>query len=101
MALLSDLRMARLTPEVLDEKLAGVVKGLRDREFLKDTIFEKRALAASVDPYSLLLGILIGMALTVVLGLVTVEIWLPKAISRVTRKSLSETTRIVKEILTP
>ena len=97
--LLSNLRMARVTPEILDNRIANVVQGLREREFLRDTIFERRALSADVDPYSLLLGILIGIGITVILGLVTVEIWLPRAIARITGKALRETTTVVTEIL--
>ena len=97
--LLSNLRMARVTPEILDKRLANVVQGLREREFLRDTVFERRALSANIDPYSLLLGIVIGIGITVIFGLVTVEIWLPRAISRITGKALRETTTIVTEIL--
>ena len=99
MSLICDLRMVRLAPEILDERLGKIVQGLREREFLSGTVFERRALSADVDPYSLLLGILIGIAVTLVLGLVTIEIWLPKAIARVTGKTLRETRTVVMEIL--
>jgi len=89
----------RVAPEIVDERIAKVVQGLREREFLKGTILEQRAQAMNVDPYSLLLGILIGIAITIVLGALTVEFWLPMAISRVTKKTLAETTKAVREIL--
>lgn len=98
MALL-DLRLMRVTPEVLDKRVAKIVQGLREREFLKGTVFEKRALEAEIDPYSLLLGILLGIAITLALGLITIELWLPRAIARVTGKSLAETVKVVREIL--
>jgi len=94
-----DLRLMRLAPEIVDERMAQVVKGLREREFLRGTVFEERALAADVDPYSLLLGILIGIGVTLVLGLATIEIWMPRVIARVTGKALRETTTAVMEIL--
>ena len=99
MALVYSLRMVRVAPEILDERLAKIVGGLREREFLRGTVFEKRSLAADVDPYSVLLGILIGIGVTLVLGLVTIELWLPKAIARVTGKTLRETKTVVMEIL--
>jgi len=89
----------RVTPEVLDKRVAKIVQGLREREFLKGTVFEKRALEAEIDPYSLLLGILLGIAITLALGLITIELWLPRAIARVTGKSLAETVKVVREIL--
>lgn len=94
-----EIRLARLTPNVVDERIAKVVAGLREREFLKGTVFEKRALEMAVDPYSLLLGILIGIAITMIIGFATMEIWLPKAISRITRKKIEETTKAIREIL--
>lgn len=93
------LRVARLSPEVIDERIAKVVQGLRQREFLKGTILEQRALAMGVDPYSLLLGLLIGIAITLVLGIATIEFWLPKAISRLTGKAIAETEKTIREIL--
>jgi len=99
MSLIYDLRLMRLAPEIVDERIAKVVQGLREREFLKGTVLEERAEKLQVDPYSLLLGILIGIAITMVLGVLTIEIWLPRAISRVTKKTLAETTKAVGEIL--
>lgn len=93
------LRAARLSPEIIDERIAQVVQGLKKKEFLKGTIFEERAMAMGVDPYSLLLGVLIGVALTLVLGLATIEIWLPRAISRLTGKAIAETKIAVTEAL--
>ena len=98
-ASLLNLRLVRLSPEVLDKRVARVVQGLRDREFLRGTVFERRALETGVDPYSLLLGILLGMAITLILGLVTIELWLPRAIARVTGKTLAETVKVVREAL--
>ena len=97
--LIYELRIMRLAPEILDERIAKVVQGLRERKFLKGTVLEQRAQNLQVDPYSLLLGILIGMAVTVVLGALTFELWLPMAISRLTKKTLAETTKTVREIL--
>ena len=99
MALIYDVRMVRLAPEILDRRLAKIVQGLREREFLRGTVFEKRALEADVDPYSVLLGVLIGVGVTLVLGLVTIELWLPKAIARVTGKTIRETTKVVMDIM--
>jgi hypothetical protein len=89
----------RLGPDLLDKRVARVVQGLREREFLKGTVFERGALEAGIDPYSLLLGILLGIAVTLVLGLVTVEIWMPRAISRLTGRALAESRKAVMEIL--
>jgi hypothetical protein len=91
------LRAERLSPEIIDERVARVVQRLKDQEFLKGTVFEARAMQMNVDPYSLLLGVLLGMALTIVLGMATIEIWLPRALSRITGKAISETKRAVME----
>jgi len=87
-------------PEILFEsRIMKVVQRLKEIEFLKDTRFEKMAVASGLDPYSVLLGILIGMAATVVIGFLTMELWLPRAISRVTQKTVRETQKIVREVL--
>jgi hypothetical protein len=93
------LRAERLSPEIIDERIAKIVKRLKEKEFLKGTVFEARAMQMNVDPYSLLLGVLLGMALTIVLGMATIEIWLPRALSRITGKAISEARRAVTEAL--
>lgn len=99
MAFIYSLRASRLGPEIIDERVARIVQGLKQREFLKGTIFEKRAVESGVDPYSLLLGILVGFAAAVILGALTIEMWLPSMIARITRKSITEATRAVREVL--
>jgi hypothetical protein len=95
--MLAGLRPMR--PEVVDGRIAEVVEHLRRVEFLRGTRFEARAMELNVDPYSLLLGIVIGIAITAVLGLATIEIWLPRAIARLTGKTIEETMRAVSEAL--
>jgi len=95
-------RTQRLNPQIADELgWAGkLAEGLKQREFLKGTVFEQNALQQGLDPYSLLIGVLIGIAATVIVGLFSIEIWLPRAIARVTGKTIEETARTVREILT-
>ena len=68
------LRALRISPNIIDEKIAAVVRSLKTVEFLKGTQFEARAVAMGVDPYSVLLGFLVGVAATLVLGALTLEI---------------------------
>lgn len=93
------LRTARLGPEVVDERITKVVQGLRQREFLKGTVFESRAVTMGLEPYSVLVGLLIGVAATIIVGMLTIELWLPKALARLTGKTITEVTRTVQEVL--
>jgi len=99
MSLLYDLRLMRVAPTIIDEKIVRIVQGLKERRFLEGTVFEKMALEAKLDPYSLLSGIIIGIAITLVLGFFTVKFWLPRVIARITGKTIAETARVVREIL--
>jgi len=100
LSILYDVRTRRLTPELLDDRVGKLVNGLKEREFLKGTVFEQRAVAQGLDPYSLLVGVALGAAATLLVGIFTIELWLPRAIARVTGKTLTEVTRTVQEILT-
>ena len=93
------LRINRIGPEMVDERIYMVVHRLRESKFLEGTVFEKRAQAMAMDPYSILLGIIIGIAVAVVAGMLTIEIWLPKAIARLTGRTVQEATKAVKEAL--
>lgn len=93
------LRVNRLEINPQAELLSRVVKELRRVEFLKRTVLEKKALEAGMDPYTLLLGILIGVAACLILSLFTVELWLPRAIARITGWTLEETRMTVMKIL--
>lgn len=93
------LRMSRLHPEMVDTRVAQVVNHLKEVKFLEGTLFEKRALEQGIEPYSLLIGILVGWATAVIIGLFTIELWLPRAISRITGKALTEVTTAVREVM--
>lgn len=95
------LRSLRLGPELLDidARINTVVKSLREAKFLEGTRFETRAMEQGMDPYSILLGFLLGVAATIIMGLLTLEIWVPKAIARMTGKTITETTKAVREAL--
>jgi len=95
MSFLAELRLSRVAPLLEDKRLKQVIEGLRRDDFLKGTVLEARSKAMGLDPYSVLLGILVGVASTMILGAVTVELWLPRMIARLTRKSLEEASREV------
>jgi len=95
LSILADLRLSRAAPLLEDPRLRRVIEGLRRDNFLEGTVLEARSRAMGMDPYSILLGILIGAAATMIVGAVTVELWLPRVISRLTRKTLEETSREV------
>lgn len=93
------LRALRISPNIIDEKIAAVVSNLRTVEFLKGTQFEARAVTMGVDAYSVLLGFLLGIAATLVLGALTLEIWLPRTIARLTGRTIAEATKAVTAAL--
>jgi len=90
------LRAMRISPNIIDDRIAAIVSNLRTAEFLKGTQFEARAVTMGADPYSVLLGFLVGVAATLVLGTLTLEIWLPRTISRITGKTIAEATNAIK-----
>ena len=89
------LRAMRISPNIIDDRIATIVSNLRMADFLKGTQLEARAITMGLDPYSILLGFLVGVAATLVLGTVTLEIWLPRTIARITGKTIAETTKAV------
>jgi hypothetical protein len=89
------LRALRITPGILDEKIANLVKNMKAAEFLKGTQFEARYVAMGVDPYTILIGFILGVAATLLLGALTLEIWLPRTIARITGKTIAEATKAV------
>jgi len=89
------LRAMRISPNIIDDRIAAAVANLKTVEFLKGTQFEARAVAMSVDPYSVLLGFLVGVAATLVLGTLTLEIWLPRTIARITGKTIAEAAKAI------
>jgi hypothetical protein len=89
------LRAMRISPNIIDDRIAAVVSNLRAVEFLKGTQLEARAVTMGVDPYSILLGFLVGVAATLVLGTLTLEIWLPRTIARITGKTIAEAAKAI------
>ena len=88
-------RALRVNPGILDEKIATLVKNLKAVEFLKGTHFEARFVAMGVDPYSILIGMIIGSAAVLLLGAVTLELWLPAYLSRLTGRTIAEATKAI------
>lgn len=95
MSFLAELRLGRVAPLLENPRLKQVIEGLRRDDFLRGTVIEARSRAMGLDPYSVLLGILIGAAAAVIVGAISMEVWLPRMIARLTRKSLEETSREV------
>jgi hypothetical protein len=93
------LRAMRISPNIIDDRIAAVVGNLKTTEFLKGTQFEARAVTMGADPYSLLIGIIIGVAGTLVLGIVTLELWLPAYLSKLTGRTIAEATKAVTTAL--
>lgn len=89
------LRAMRISPNIIDDRIAAAVANLKTTEFLKGTQLEARAVAMGADPYSILLGFLVGVAATLVLGTLTLEIWLPRTIARITGKTIAEATKAI------
>ena len=83
--------------ENLVKQITPVVEKLREKKFLEGTRFAEKALEQGLEPYSFLLGVLVGIGLTLVFGLLTVEYWLPKAIAKVTGKSIEEVMKALRE----
>jgi len=93
------LRFSRVGSEALRNRVVQLVKGLREREFLKGTPFEERCLKYELDPYSVLAGFLLGVATTMVVGFLTFDVWAPRVIARITGKTIEEAARAVREVL--
>jgi len=99
MSFLYDLRINRVMPLMVNPRLKQLAEGLKERGFLKGTVFEARSRAMGVEPYSFLIGAAVGSVATVIVGAVSIEFWLPRAIARLAGKTLQETTREVSRIL--
>jgi hypothetical protein len=99
--LLHDWRVRRVAPLLESEGLKKLIEGLKADGWLEGTVFEARCKALALDPYSVLLGIIIGMAIAVVGGFLTIEIWLPRMLARLTARSLDEAIKEVAKLLAP
>jgi len=93
------LRAMRISPNIIDDKVATVVSNLKTVGFLKGTRLEARAITLGIDPYSALIGLIIGVAGTLVFGIVTLELWLPAYLSRLTGRTIAEATKAVTTAL--
>lgn len=103
MSLLAEFRLNRIAPLMNDPRIPRIVEGLKRDNFLRGTVVEARSRAQGVDPYDFLFGFIVGSivgsAVTMIVGAVTIEFWLPRAIARFAGKTLQETTREVSRIL--